>query len=142
MTRELGANALGAYWCSVRGQHRSVFLRPFLADPLRLFDPGYALAGAGALGLSEHACERDLGIGIDAGQQRIIATDRLRIDVDLNRRRTDLRDCPEMRGHTAGLGSDETNEIGATTTLTPSRPARRSSSSTDGPSQARGPTRL
>ena len=113
MPGELGANALGAYWCGVRGQHRSVFLRPFLADPLRLFDPRFALAGAGEVGLREHACERDLGIAIDAGKQRIIAADRLRIDVDLNRRRTDLRHRPEMRGHATSLGADETNEIGA-----------------------------
>src|SRR5262249_45129899 len=86
---------------------------PFLAHPLRLLDPGFPPAGAGAVGLREHACQCDLGIGVDAGEQRIVAPDRLWIDVDLNRGRADLRHRPKMRGDAAGLGPTETNETGA-----------------------------
>ena len=45
--------------------------------------------------------------------KRIIAAERFRLDVDLDRRRADLRHRPEMRGHAAGLGADEADEIGA-----------------------------
>src|SRR5262249_2778295 len=111
--RELGADAFGADGCGVRGQRRLILRRPFLADFLRGLAPGLAFAGAGAVGRCEHTRERDLGIAVDAGEERIIAADRLRIDVDLNRRRADLGHRPEMRGHAAGLGADEADEIGA-----------------------------
>ena len=61
----------------------------------------------------QHARQHDLGVAVDGGLQRIVAAERLRIDVDLDRRRADLRHRPEMRGHAAGLGADEADEVGA-----------------------------
>ena len=63
--------------------------------------------------LAEHLDQHGLGVAEHAGLQRIIAAERLRLDVDLDRRRADLRHRPEMRGHAAGLGADEADEIGA-----------------------------
>ena len=68
-------------WGSVGSEQRCELLRPLLANSLRLLDPGFAFAGAGALRRREHARQRDLGIAIDAREKRIVAADRLRIDV-------------------------------------------------------------
>src|SRR5262249_24123556 len=110
---ELGADALGADRCGVGSQGRLILRRPFLADFWRVLDPGFAFAGTGTVGRCKHAGECDLGIAVDAGEERIIAASRLRIDANLDRRRADLRHRPEMRGHAAGLGADEAHEIGA-----------------------------
>src|ERR1044072_1733024 len=84
------------------GDQRSVLLRPFLADSLRLPDPGFAFARGGALRRREPARQRDLGVAIHTGAERGVAAYCLRIDVDLDRRRADFRHRPEMRGHAAG----------------------------------------
>ena len=60
----------------------------------------------------QHLRERHLGVAVDARLQRIVQAERLRIDVDLDRRRADLRHRPEMRGHAAGRGADEADQIG------------------------------
>src|SRR5271169_1487250 len=82
------------------------FLSPLAADFLRLADPSLAFARAGAVGSAKHARKRHLGIAIDRGGKRIIAAERLRVDVDLNRQSADFWHRPEMRGHAAGLGAD------------------------------------
>ena len=63
---EFGADALGPDRHGVGGQRGMVLGVPFLADALRLLDPGLALAGAGAIGERQHARQRDLGVAVDA----------------------------------------------------------------------------
>ena len=93
-------------------KRRPIFLPPFAADRLHFADPSLASGGAGSIGLRQHPCKRDLGITVDGRRERIIAAERFRFDIDLDRRRTDLRHRPEMRGHATGLGADETNKVG------------------------------
>jgi hypothetical protein len=59
-----------------------------------------------------HARERRLGVAQHRRLQRVVPSERLRVDVDLDRRRADLRHRPEVRGHAAGLGADEADEVG------------------------------
>ena len=83
------------------------------ADRLRLLDPACAGARARRVGLLEHPRERRLRVAETRGLQRIVAAERLGIDVDLDRRHADLRHRPEMRRHAAGLAADEADEVGA-----------------------------
>jgi len=55
MPAELRADALGPDRHGLRGQQRLVLRVPFLADALRLLDPGLTLAGAEAVGGTEDA---------------------------------------------------------------------------------------
>src|SRR5215470_19809471 len=107
------ADPLGPDRYRIRREGGIVFRVPIAADRTRVFDPCRALARALAIGVLEHAGECYLGIAVDGDEQRIVAAKRLRVDVDLDRWGADLRHCPEMRGHAAGLGTDEKDEIGA-----------------------------
>ena len=95
-------------------QQRLVFRVPLAAQRGDFLDPGCAL-------LPRSTCRsgrasppaRVLASPSTLACKRIIAAERFRLDVDLDRRRADLRHRPEMRGHAAGLGADEADQIGA-----------------------------
>src|SRR5262249_48659036 len=51
-------------------------------------------------------------VAVDRSLERIVPSNRLSVDIDLDRRRADLRHCPEMRGHAAGFAADEADKVG------------------------------
>ena len=95
----------------VRCERRLIFLLPLAANRLRFGDPVFAFGGAGTINLRQHAGKCHFGVAVDSGEQRIIAAERFGLDVDLNRRRADLRHRPEMGRHAASLGADEADDL-------------------------------
>ena len=112
MPGEFMADAFGPDRHGVGFQETSVVLPPRSDDPARTGDPIGAAAGRLAAGMIQHPVERQLRIGIHRSLERVVEAEGLGFDIDLDRRRADRRHLPEMRGHAAGLGADEADEVG------------------------------
>ena len=60
----------------------------------------------------DHALEGGPNIGVDRDLGRIIPTQGLGVDVDLDDTGAERRHLPEMGGHASGLGAHEEDQVG------------------------------
>ena len=103
MLAELVAHALGAHRLGVRRQQVIVLVAPLLISLCGASGPADTATGGLGIGHGEQARHSNLCIALHPGDDRIVATDFLRLDVDMHDLTADLGDGPEM-GHHAARG--------------------------------------
>src|SRR6202034_1161441 len=109
---QIGHKPLGTHRYGVRFQCSAVLLVPLSADLSYGVKPGLALFGHVRIGVLEQTLKNRPCVAKDRGLERIVAANRLRINVDLNRGHTYLRSGPEIGRHPTCRGADETDEVG------------------------------